>query len=210
MPSIYYWPLSAGNRASNLSKEMRMNKMNLRKIAVSLGLSALMVVGFVFATSAAGLNSNEQKIMDKLSQTVTVDGKTAQIPTEYVNQARNYLTSTADITDEQYTEIVKNIDAAFALVKEQKTVDISKFPASVNAQLLDYVKKAAAVVDLTVSYDGKDVTITDAENKTVFEGKPAIKVTGVDMTPVFVLGGAAVILLGASVLVSKKMKLFSK
>lgn len=187
-----------------------MNKMKLRKIAVSLGLSALMVVGCVFAASAAGLNSNEQKIMDKLSQTITIDGKSAKIPAEYVNQARNYLTSTADITDEQYTEIIKNIDSAFALVKEQKTVDISKFPASVNSQLLEYVKKAAAVVDLTVSYDGKDITITDADNKTVFEGKPAIKVTGVDMTPVFVLGGAAVILLGASVLVSKKMKLFSK
>ena len=59
-----------------------MNKMKLRKIAVSLGLSALMVVGCVFAASAAGLNSNEQKIMDKLSQTITIDGKSAKIPAE--------------------------------------------------------------------------------------------------------------------------------
>lgn len=181
----------------------------MKKVATSVILSLMMLMVCVFGASAAGLNEYEQKLVDKLSQQIVVNGKTASLPAEYLNQAKNYLTSTADLTEAQYNAVAQNVDAAIALIKEQKNITNL---SAINGQLIDYAKKASEAADLKFNYDGKNITITDANNNPVFKGDAVIKVTGasVDMTFVYVAAGVLVILMGASIFAAKKMKLFSK
>lgn len=188
----------------------------MKKKWLALLISALMVMAFfALPTSAAGLNDYEQKLMDKLSAGVDINGTQVYLPAEYVNQAKNYFLSSHDMTELEYNEIVGYVDDAIALVKENAPAGTFSFQAlssDVKNQLLSYGQKAAAVVELTLSYNGKNVKIVDKNNTVVFEDAPAVKTTGAEanFTMLWVVAGSFAVLLIAAVAVSKKAALFSK
>ena len=184
------------------------------KKMMTMALALILAMSFMFSVSAetSGLNQYETALMQKLSQTFTINGKTGSLPAEQLNQARNYFISSADLTEAQYKEVSAIVDKGIALIKTQNTTDVKAFSATVKTGLLDYAEEAAAVVDLSLTYDGKNITITDSADKTVFVNAPVIKVTGaaVDPTSSVVVLGVMTTMLIACYAASKKMGLFSK
>ncbi len=187
----------------------------MKKKVLALALSALMVFAFfALPISAAGLNDFEQKLMDKISGVVNINGTDVYLPPEYVNQAKNYFLS-YDMTEAQYNEIVGILDEAIALVKENAPDGVfafQKLSSDMKKKVLAYGKEAVAVVGLTMTYDGKNIKIVNKDNVVVFEDTPAVKTTGVaaDFTMLWVAAGTLTVLLAAAVVVSKKASLFSK
>ena len=180
---------------------------------IAIAAAVVMMTGVcAISASASGLNSYEEALIEKLSQSVEIDGKTASLPASYVNQAKAYFVSSVDLTKEQADEINGYVDEGIALVKAQTTTDLKKFPASVNSKLLELSKKATEVVGLKLTYDGKVINIVDEDGKVAFSGQPAIKTTGVDVNLAVGLGALVLVaaMLGTSVVAAKKLKLFSK
>ena len=71
------------------------------KKLLSVILAIMMLVICTFGASAAGdINANEQKILDLLSTKIDVGGSHAEIPAEYINQAKAYF-MTIDIEDDE-------------------------------------------------------------------------------------------------------------
>ena len=73
-------------------------------------LSAILVALILAATTAvtafaAGINSNEQAVLDELKTSVTMKDGEMYIPTEYVNQAENYF-NVIEMTAEEKDEIL--------------------------------------------------------------------------------------------------------
>lgn len=186
------------------------------KKALFLLLALVCVVSMFSVTAfAAGINENEQAILDKLSQTITVDGKKLTIPASYINSAKNWMASSADIDKTTADEIISYIDDAIALAKKADDVIVVDkkanewhFDAETNGKILEYAKKCTDAVGLTIQVSGNTVTILDG-TKVAFEGDGVVKATGnaADYTVVYVVAGAAMMLVLASAVVSKKAKL---
>lgn len=188
----------------------------MKKVCSILLALVLLIVPMAISVSAAGdLNANEQKIIAELSKEVTITGRTVSVPSEYVTQAKNYF-KTIDVTDAQAEEILGYIAEGEKLVKSQKVVNstthFNTFEPAVNSKILDLGKKAVAVTGGVLVYDGKNVTITNAEGKVVFDAAPIVKQTGaeVDFTAIVLATIAVVAILGAAIVVAKKKALFVK
>ena len=141
---------------------------------------ALMLVALTAVTAfAAGINSSEQAVLDALNQTITLKGGSTTLPTEYVNQAENYL-NTVDLTAEESEAIVSEINAAKAFVEAAGVSDIAELTYEQKTELLSYGQAAASVVGLTLSYDKttKTVSVLSADGEVVFSAVPSLKVAG--------------------------------
>ena len=138
---------------------------------------ALMLVALTAVTAfAAGINSNEQAVLDALNQTITLKGGSATLPSEYVNQAENYL-NTVDLTAEESAAIVSEINAAKAFVEAAGVSDISELTYEQKTELLSYGQAAASVVGLTLSYDKttKTASVLSTDGEVVFSAVPSLK-----------------------------------
>ncbi|MBQ1186411.1 MAG: hypothetical protein IIX54_01825 [Clostridia bacterium] len=187
----------------------------MKKICAVILALVLLIVPLTISVSAAGdLNANEQKIISELKKEVKIGEKTFAVPAQYVNQAENYF-KTIDVTEAQAKEILGYIAQGEKLVVAQKitaTTDLKVLKDDVKSEILSLGQKAVAVTGGVLTYDGKNVTITDANGKVVFKNAPIIKQTGeqVDFTAIAIITLAAVTLLGASVVIAKKNALFVK
>lgn len=189
-------------------------------------LSAILVALVLAATTAvtafaAGINSNEQAVLDELKTSVTMKDGEMYIPTEYVNQAENYFNTIEMTTEEK--------DSILAVVKEGKTFltnsgasNISDLTLDQKRELLAYGEKVVAVIDMTMTYDKttRKLTIYDPNGNVAFsavpqlttDGKVAenpIKTTGAESNSFgfIALGAAAVLLVaGGSVYLLKSKK----
>lgn len=196
------------------------------KKLLAITLTILLVLSvFTFSVSAAGTYGEyEQKVIELLADkhTTEIAGEDVDfiIPTAYVNQAKAFFAGTAgDVTKIQYEEIVKFINAGIkkavdtveadhSLIKNH-AVDFAHFPQKVKADILYNGQQACAVVDLSLVYDGKNVVITDVESgKVVFENKPIVKTTGVDVTSVAVVAAAFAVVIASAFVIVKKSKQF--
>ena len=187
----------------------------MKKICAIILALVLLIVPMTVSVSAAGdLNANEQKIITELKKEVAIGDKTFVVPAQYVTQAENYF-KTIDVTDAQAKEILGYIAEGEKLVVAQKitaTTDLKVLKDDVKSKILDLGKKAVAVTGDVLTYDGKHVTITDANGKVVFKNAPIVKQTGeqVDFTAIALISLAVVTVLGASVVIAKKNALFVK
>lgn len=158
-----------------------------------------------------GLNSYEEALINKLSQSVVnAGGNTISIPASYVNQAKNYFISSDDMTKEQYAEIDALLDEGIALVKSQTTASISALPYSVKTSLLDTAKKMVSVIGMTLTYDGTNIVIVDPNGKVAFSNVPAVKVTGnvtASVWPAAVIGAGLIALMAGAMVVAHKKQL---
>ncbi|MGN1456626.1 MAG: hypothetical protein ACI4XP_01580, partial [Acutalibacteraceae bacterium] len=123
-------------------------KKILKVLSVGL-LSAAVAVSASSVAFAAGINEAEQKILDELHTTVTMNGVEKTLPADYINQAENYF-NTVDITDEQANQVISGIEDAKAYLT---STGASSFSALSTEQVDTFVSKcqsAVAPVNLTL------------------------------------------------------------
>ena len=186
----------------------------MKRILAILTLVIIVASMFAVGVNAAGaINANEQKILDKLSETYKVNSKTYSIPKNYVNQAKNYFL-TIDMTEAQAKEILGYLNEGEALVKKEEAklttnvVNFDTFKYSIKKEILELGKKACKVVDLTLTYDGTYVKIVeDKTGKVAFIDEPIIKVTGANVTVTAAIAVSVMVLVsfGAMIIISKKV-----
>lgn len=179
----------------------------------------LLAVPCAMGVSAAdpAINANEQKILDVLSQTVTIGKTKYHIPDEYVNQAKNYFL-TADISEADANTVITHINSGIETLKAAtlptQEFNIKTLPTATKEAVLQAGKDACATVNLTLVYNTatEKVTITNnaSGNTVVFDAAPIVKVTGsnVNVTAIVVSFVSLVTVMVAAVVISKKARLF--
>lgn len=155
----------------------------------------------------AGLNENEQRIMDLIRSKQDLAGRTYIVPVSYANQAENFFLQ-IDTTKEQADEIIGFIEQGIEKLKLRQEViraaggDVFNLRGLAYADkkdILMYGQKACAVVGLNLIFDGTNVVITDANDssKVYFSDAPIIKVTGLE-TQTSAMSTAGLVLLVAA------------
>ncbi|MEG1475664.1 MAG: LPXTG cell wall anchor domain-containing protein [Longicatena sp.] len=184
----------------------------MKKI-LSLITSLSLCVALTLTVSAAGLNANEQKILNELKAGVNVDGKMVNLGAGYINQAETYLTSgDVDITDAQAETVISQVQAAKAIVVENKITNLNTMPKKFQDQIIGNIQTAAAVLGLTVSvnYADKEIVIKDKTGKIIASASKAVKNTGDNFTSTLALSGAIALLLAGAGIVAARKGLFVK
>lgn len=184
----------------------------LKVLSVGL-LSAALAVSVSSVAFAAGINEAEQKILDELHTTVTMNGVEKSIPADYINQAENYF-NTVEITDEEATQVVAGIEDAKSYLV---STGASNFKSLTSAQVDTFVSKvqgALSPVGLTLSFTKSTgaVSIVDSSGNTVFTATISsfngntgtsddpIKTTGADFNipGILTVAGVGILLVSAA------------
>lgn len=125
----------------------------MKKFLSLITVLALVAVTAVSA-SAAGINAEEKKVLDTIKAGVTVNGKTVNVPDNYLVQAENYL-NTIDMTAEQ-----ANLSMA------QKAADVVglKITITGGSQIVitDSTGKTVATFDAAIKVTGGQADFTNA------------------------------------------------
>lgn len=198
----------------------------MKKILALIMTLILMFTLVAVSVSAAGTYGDyEQRVIallgDKLNITTGTTTATFAIPADYVNQAKSYFASTeGDLTETQYNEIVAQIEAGKTKIAAAVTADptvikngkveVKNLPNDVKTAVLNAGQAAAAVTNLSLTFDGNKVVITDAAGTVKFENTAVIKATGanVNVALMLVIGAAFMALVAGSVFTAKKAELF--
>lgn len=181
------------------------------KVITSAILSATLAVGTAAAVSAAGINAAEQKILNELNTTVSMNGVEKSIPAGYVNQAENYF-NTVEITDSEADQIVAAIEDAKSYLASTGAASVSALSSDQLDTFVSKVQAALSVINLTVQYTKSTgaVTIVDANGKVILAatmgassgnaGENPIKTTGADFSVpgVVAVAGVGVLLVSAA------------
>jgi hypothetical protein len=110
-----------------------------------------------------------------------VNGKTIEIPANYVNQAENYFAS-HQITDAQASYILAQINAAKGAIQAAGVTNLSHIDATTKKMIISAAQSAANEVDLKLSVGAdKNVKITDSNGAITFSGGNTIKTTGIQI-----------------------------
>ena len=195
----------------------------MKKLSAILASAAVIAMASVPAF-AAGINSAEQAVLDKLSEVnKSYNGGFVTNADEMLNQAENYF-NTIDMTDAESQEIIADINSGVDYLKSQGAATVKDLTAAQKKELLGYGQKAASVIGVTVSYDksGKTVSAVDKNGNAIVSSKVttdtngnttttsnAIATTGANVNTVAVatVAGAAVALAaGATVVLSVKKR----
>ena len=180
------------------------------KVLSSALLATAVAATATFAVSAAGINAAEQKILDELHTTVSLNGVAKSIPAGYINQAENYF-NTVEITDEQADKVVAGIEDAKAYIESTGVAHMKDLSSEQIDALVAKVNAALAPVSLTLSYTKATgaVSIVDANGNVVFSTTATaiaggsdnpIKTTGADFNVpgVVAVAGVGVLLVSAA------------
>lgn len=182
----------------------------ITKVLSSALLATAVAVTATVGASAAGINAAEQKILDELHTTVSLNGVAKSIPASYINQAENYF-NTVDITDEQATQVVAGIEDSKAYIESTGVAHMKDLSSDQIDTLVGKVNAALSPVSLTLQYTKSTgaVSIVDASGNVVFSTTAAaisggssnpIKTTGADFNVpgVVAVAGVGVLLVSAA------------
>lgn len=143
---------------------------------ISLALVLLLAVATaVPAFAAGGINENEQRVLDVLSQTVRIGDTDFIIPVDYVNQAENYF-NTIDMTAAQADEIIGHVNEGKQYFLSTGATDFKGLTYEDKLQIISYGQAAVAVLGMTLTADFSDntVTIVDAQGNVAFSAPAKI------------------------------------
>lgn len=196
-------------------------------------LVALILVAATAVTAfAAGINSSEQAVLDKLNGTVNMQGNQMRISQEFVNQAENYF-NTIEMTEQESKDIIAIVDEGNKYLENCGASDFKSLSFEQKKVVLGYGQKAVGVIDMTMSYDSatRTITVTDPKGNVAFSVSEAkylvpakgsssnsssntsnsgsvIKTTGSDVNyfGFIVLGAAAVVLVAGGAMFVVKTK----
>lgn len=176
-------------------------------------LSAAVAVSASSVAFAAGINDAEQKILDELNTTVTMNGVEKSLPVDYINQAENYF-NTVEITEDEANQIVAGIEDAKSYLESTGASNFKSLSSEQIDTLVSMSQSTVAVVDLTLSYTKSTgaVSIVDNSGNTVFTATVSsfngnggtsnntIKTTGADFNipGVVAVAGVGILLVSAT------------
>lgn len=181
----------------------------MKKITACV-LCVVMAFAMAITAAAAGLDSNKQKIMDAVNQTITVNDKVVALSDANKNQVENYLKrDDVSITDEQASVVVTQINKAIDVVKAAGVSNLNDLSAADQTKILDIADVAANEVGLKVVVNSakNTITILDKNNTVVATIDAVIKVTGPDVRPAVAVIGLVLALLAGCAVVAHKSKL---
>lgn len=150
----------------------------MKKLSTMI-IAVILVAVSAVSVFAAGINSNEQAVLDELKTSVTMKGGEMIIPAEYVNQAENYF-NTIEMTAEQSADIIAIIKDGKSFLEKSGASNIADLSFAQKQTLLSYGEKAVAVLGMTMSYDktSKSLTISAPDGSVAFTGVPKLTASG--------------------------------
>jgi len=187
------------------------------KKLLSAVLVIMLVMISVFSVSAAGdINDKEQEILDLLSTKVEVGESHAEIPAEYIAQAKSYF-MTIDVTEQQADEIIAILKDGIETGKKaledaehhgKHIVSLKDFTQAEKEHILECGQKACAVIDSTLTYipaDNHVEIVANDTGKTIFVDEAIVKSTGADsVAPLCAVAGAIVVLMVAAFVIKRR------
>ena len=189
-------------------------------------LSSAMLVAAVAASaatvaSAAGLNSDEQRVMDELNTSVNMAGVETFLTDSYKNQVENYLLQDdVDLTAEQADNVIAKVEETKSFIEGTGVAHFDEMSADQFNQFAGLVKDAAAagLAEVTVTrtigafQHPADVALVNKGGnngganganggnggfKTPIDNNP-IKTTGFDVPSVTAVAGVGVLMVAAA------------
>lgn len=132
-------------------------------------VALLLVAATAVTAFAAGINSSEQAVLNKLNGTVTMQGNEMRISQEFVNQAENYF-NTIEMTEQESKDIIAIIDEGNSFLVNSGASDFKSLSYDQKQVLLGYGQKAVGVIGMTMSYDSttRTITVTDPNGNVAF------------------------------------------
>ena len=90
----------------------------------------------------------------------------SSLPSNYVQQAKNYLRSN-DVTAEEATQIIGHINNAQAVVNVRGAKSMNQLTKADKQAILAELTATAAILDITVNVTSKQVVFSDANSTVV-------------------------------------------
>ena len=191
---------------------------------ISAIIVALLIVAISAVTAfAAGINDNEQKVLDELKTSVEMQGVEMNWPAAYVNQAENYF-NTIDMTSDQAEQIIAVIRGGKTQLESTGAKNIAECTAEQKKELMSSLTKVMEPVNGTASFDNVsgEVALKSESGEVIFKAVPTlvakdggksvdvngkttdggvIKITGAsaDMLSFILIGAAAVSVIAGGV-----------
>ena len=188
----------------------------MKKLLSAVLVVMLLVVSALGVNAAGDINNYEQKILELLSTKIEVGESHAEIPAEYIAQAKSYF-MTLDVSEEQSKEIVAILEEGLETGKKaledaehhgKHIVSLKDFTKEEKEHILECGQEACEVIELSLTYIPADnhVEIVEKETqKTVFVDDAVIKTTGADsLAPLFVVAGMVVVLMVAAFVIKRR------
>ena len=122
----------------------------MKKVIVSLLFTFVLFFGALSNVAAA----TENDIISTL--------EASSLPSNYVQQAKNYLRSN-DVTVEEADQIIVHINNAQTVVNARGAKSMNQLTKADKQAILAELTATAAVLDITVSVTSKEVIFSDAE-----------------------------------------------
>lgn len=187
----------------------------MKKLLSAVLVIMLLAMSVIGVSAAGDLNAYEQQILDLLATKIEVGESHAEIPAEYIAQAKNYF-MTLDVTEQQSKEIIAILEEGIETGKKaledaehhgKHIVNIKDFDQADKEHILECGEEACEVIDLTLTYVPADnhVVIVDDANKPVFKDEPIVKTTGSEsVLPLAIAAGAIVVLMASAFVIKKR------
>ena len=182
---------------------------NVVKLIASVLVAGVVAVSAFCTVSAAGLNSAENRIMDELNTTVSLNGTATKLPVQYVNQAENYFLQA------QADQIIAAIKDCKKFLEDAKVSTYGQLSDDQMKELVALANKASDVVEVRLTLDrpSKVVTAYDKNGNVIGKGSTGgnggnsgttggnggvIKTTGAEVPGVAYVAGLGILLVTAT------------
>lgn len=177
--------------------------MAKKKFAAVL-CACVLAVSAALPTFAA---TTKQDIVNSVG-TVQIDGKTKQVPNEYVKAAEDFLNAN-ELTENQLEEVMNEVKEAKNIWAKEGKTQFNELSKSAQSQLKDLAISSAKKLGATITFDGKNVKVVDKNGHSYVvnsEYDNPIKQTGAkaDTMPMAIVTLAFLISIGASAAVIHK------
>ena len=143
---------------------------------ISAIIVALLIVAISAVTAfAAGINDNEQKVLDELKTSVEMQGTEMYWPRTYVNQAENYF-NTIDMTADQAEQIIAVIRSGKNQLESTGAKNIAECTAEQKKELMSTLTKVMEPVNGTASFDNisGEVALKAENGEVIFKAVPTL------------------------------------
>ena len=143
---------------------------------ISAIIVALLIVAISAVTAfAAGINDNEQKVLDELKTSVEMQGVEMNWPAAYVNQAENYF-NTIDMTSDQAEQIIAVIRSGKNQLESTGAKNIAECTAEQKKELMSTLTKVMEPVNGTASFDNisGEVALKAENGEVIFKAVPTL------------------------------------
>lgn len=144
-------------------------------------LTAIVLVAFsCVAVSAAGINANEQSVLNQMNTPANMQGNMVYVPASYVNQAETHF-NTIDMTSEQASEINSLISQGRSFLESTGKKSVGELTGAEKKKLIQYASAAAGVLNLTAvgGSDASRVKVIGKDGQVIIDDSGSvIKTTG--------------------------------